>query len=87
MKLMKIFMALTAMAVILVSCGEKPDPEPIVKKDPSIKISPLDIPAMNAAGGSVNISVTANMDWVVTRLYNLHMKSPQMSLQRRFLHL
>ena len=66
MKLMKIFMALTAMAVILVSCGEKPDPEQIVKKDPSIKISPLDIPAMNAAGGSVNISVTANMDWVVT---------------------
>ena len=66
MKLMKIFMAVAAAAAMFVSCREKPDTQQTVEKTPSIKISPLEIPVMNAAGGNVTLTLTANMDWVVT---------------------
>ena len=62
---MKIFMAVIAMFVMLVSCDHKPAEDP-VEVIPSIKISPVELPVMNAAGGNVNFSLTANLDWVIS---------------------
>ena len=63
---MKIFTAMIAVAFMSLSCDQKPMTEDPIDVTPSIKISPVELPAMSAAGGNVNITLTANLDWVIT---------------------
>lgn len=59
-------MAVSAMFVMSVACDKKSAIDDSFEVVPSIKISPVELPVMNAAGGNMNFSLTANLDWVIS---------------------
>ena len=59
-------MAVSAMFVMSVACDKKSAIDESFEVVPSIKISPVELPVMNAAGGNINFSLTANLDWVIS---------------------
>ena len=63
---MRIFMTVASVLVMLMSCNPTPATDTPVEKDPSIKISPVELPVINSSGGNVNLTLTVNKDWVVT---------------------
>ena len=59
-------MTVASVLVMLMSCNPTPATDTPVEKDPSIKISPVELPVINSSGGNVNLTLTVNKDWVVT---------------------
>ena len=59
-------MTVASVLVMLMSCNPTPETDTPVEKDPSIKISPVELPVINSSGGNVNLTLTVNKDWVVT---------------------
>ena len=75
MKLIKFLPVLLA-TILAVSCGkDKPDVKP-VEKTPEIKVTPAEA-TISAAGGSVSISLFANMDWNVKDIPSWLTVSPE----------
>ena len=75
MKLIKFLPVLLA-TILAVSCGkDKPDVKP-VEKTPEINVTPAEA-TISAAGGSVSISLFANMDWNVKDIPSWLTVSPE----------
>ena len=65
MKLIKLLPVFLAFISVSVSCGKDKDPDDTPTKTPELKVTPAEPAAVTYDGGTISLSVFANMDWKV----------------------
>lgn len=65
MKLIKLLPVFLAFISVSVSCGKDKGPDDTPTKTPELKVTPAEPAAVTYDGGTISLSVFANMDWKV----------------------
>ena len=77
MKWIKFLPVLLAFMIVSVSCGKEKQPDNVPTKTPELKVTPAEPAAVTYEGGTVNLSVFANMDWKVQDVPSWMTVSPE----------
>ena len=77
MKWIKFLPVLLAFLIVSVSCGKEKQPDNVPTKTPELKVTPAEPAAVTYEGGTVNLSVFANMDWKVQDVPSWMTVSPE----------
>ena len=77
MKWIKFLPVLLAFLIVSVSCGKEKQPDNVPTKAPELKVTPAEPAAVTYEGGTVNLSVFANMDWKVQDVPSWMTVSPE----------
>ena len=80
MKWIKFLPVLLAFVIVSVSCGKDKGPDDVPTKTPELKVTPTDPAAVSYGGGTVSLSVFANMDWKVQDVPSWMTVSPESGL-------
>lgn len=80
MKLIKLLPVFLAFISVSVSCGKDKGPDDTPTKTPELKVTPAEPAAVTYDGGTISLSVFANMDWKVQDVPSWMTVSPESGL-------
>lgn len=84
MKWIKFLPTFFALMIVSVSCGKDNGPDDKPTKAPELEVTPVEPAAVSVDGGTVSLSVFANMDWKVQDVPSWMTVSPESGLASNY---